>query len=38
MKNSKFNSTMAYLGDSKVPTGRYISSGQNHYTWVNYFT
>jgi len=38
MKDSKFNSTIAYMGDSRATTGRCISSKQNQYTWVNYFT
>jgi len=38
MKNSKFDSTMAYLGDSKATTPRCISSKQDYYTYVNYWT
>ena len=38
MKNSKFYSTMAYLGDSKEESRKSISSKQEPYTWVNYWT
>jgi len=38
MKNSKFNSTMAYLDDSRAVNGRSISSKQDYYTYVNYWT